>query len=109
MRRRLSLVMAGALLVLAAPAAWSSTSSFNIAATCTANCAAAGLSSGDPVHGSMILSTNGFAPGASLGRAAVQSFAILFGVTGTNIFEPESSAWNFSAIWGIDRNAIAGV
>ena len=92
MLRRLSLVMAGAVLLFAAPAAWSATSSFNIAATCTANCAAAGLSSGDPVNGSMILSTDGFAPGASLGRAADQSFAILFGVTGTNILEPESRA-----------------
>ena len=105
--RRLSLVMAGATLLLAAPAAWSATSSFNIGATCTANCAAAGLDSSDLVNGTIVLSTDGFAPGASIGRAALQSFGILFGERA--ILEPDSPAWDFSAIWGIDRNAIAGV
>jgi hypothetical protein len=101
--------MAGAALLLAAPAAWSATSSFNIGATCTANCAAAGLDSGDLINGTIVLSTDGFAPGGSIGRAAVQSFGILLGETGTAILEPDSPAWNFAAIWGIDRNAIAGV
>jgi hypothetical protein len=106
--RRLSLVM-GALLLTAAPAAWGATSSFNIGATCTANCAAAGLDAGDLITGAITLSTDGFAPGGSVARAAVQNFAVLFGTTETSILEAESQAWNFSAIWGIDRNAIAGV
>lgn len=105
--RRLSLVMAGAALLLAAPAAWSATSSFHISAECTANCGAAGLGSSGLVNGTIVLSTDGFAPGASIGRAALQSFGILFGETA--ILEPDSPAWDFSAIWGIDRNAIAGV
>lgn len=108
MRRRLSLVIGGALL-LAAPAAWSATASFNVEASCAANCVGAGFEPDELIQGTIVLSTNGFAPSGSVARADVVSFGILIGEGTTGIFHGDSPAWNFSAAWGADTKTLQDV
>ncbi len=109
MRRRLSFVSAVAALLLAAPAAWSATASFNIGSSCAAGCAAAGFDPGELIGGILVLSSDGFAPSGAVGRADVVNFGILIGEGPTGIFKPESPAWNFSATWGADTGTLEDV
>lgn len=109
MRRRLSQVIAGSALLLAAPAAWGATAAFSVGATCEANCAAVGIDFGDPVLGRIEISTDAFAPNGAVSRADLTGFGINFGSSSAGVFKAGAEGYAFSATWGADTSTLNDV
>jgi hypothetical protein len=109
MRRRSFGVIFGGALILATPAAWGATATFDVGAVCETDCGAAGLGPNDLVTGSIEVSTDGFAPSGPVARADLVGFEIFLGGSSSDIFKPLSPAYDFAATWGADARTLQSV
>jgi hypothetical protein len=96
MGTRLAAALAAAALTagFAAPAA-AITATYNLSGTCVASCAAGGLTDGQTIGGQLLVDVDAFAPNASFGASAVQSFRVEFGATAVTSgdFNSVSGRW----------------